>query len=111
RHPGHRPDRLEVGARALIAQIDDDRFERRVVLIKGNQHFPAERRQGMKIELQGHRERLFVQSTCAGPTGHSLSPPWQGLTLPSSMDGRLKGGHGDYELISQPSSRYLKSAT
>ncbi len=49
-----RPDPLEFGARPLAAEVHNVRLERRIILIKSDQDLPAERRQGMKIELQRH---------------------------------------------------------
>jgi len=42
-----RPQLQQARAFGFVAEIDHDRGERRVVLIQGDQHLPAERRQRM----------------------------------------------------------------
>ena len=44
----------QAGDLARVGEVDDDRFELRVVLVERDQRLPAERRQGMEIERKRH---------------------------------------------------------
>src|SRR3954468_1272624 len=58
-----RPELAEGGALALILQIDQLRRERGVVLVQGNQHLVAERRERVEVERQRHPSPL-METTC-----------------------------------------------
>src|SRR5262245_9580834 len=76
-----RPDRLECRRLARIAEIDDVRFERRVVLVERDQDLVAERRQRVEIELQRHHSLLFLRERMRGAGGADAPPPRGGVYL------------------------------
>jgi hypothetical protein len=49
-----RPDFQERRARGLVAEVDDARLERGVVLVERNQDLLAEARQRVEVERKGH---------------------------------------------------------
>ena len=61
-HLADRPQLQERRARARVAKVDDDRLERRLVLVERDQHLPAEGRQGMEVQRERHRFSLSSSS-------------------------------------------------
>ena len=55
-----RPELQESGALVWIAEIDEMRRERRLVLVERDQHLLAEAREWVEIERQGHGFALLL---------------------------------------------------
>ena len=63
-----RPQFQQRGALGLIAEIDEVRRERRVVLVQGDQRLPAERRQRVKMQRQRHGNSRLLAAPLASKT-------------------------------------------